>query len=324
MYLRARYYVPGLGVFPSLDPVEEGNRFGYVGGDVVNRVDPSGMIGERPPEACNVFQLRKNPCTKSDACRSLTSPCDNWSGHLKTACQLVESDPQFTRPETADFAVEMFSFIIRMSSAGFGLGFAGDEFRRSMAYYADGAGEKLNYDPQWYMQHSYAVLHKNKLLNWLLETQLKALSFPTPLACAQVFVGSPAAHDPNGFEAARSDLRYTFGRHYLKACATTTTIGNLAVEFLVQDRFDFDPEQCIPPVAEALGIGCIPQDWWVQLAAIGRFGGAFDQEIHWSETIECPIGKTFDPSIGDTTPNCSTETIGFCPQIKQISNLENP
>lgn len=92
----------------------------------------------------------------------------------------------------------------------------------------------------------------------------------------------------------------------------------------MQDRFDFDSEQCIPPVAEALGIGCIPQDWWVQLAAIGRFGGAFDQEIHWSERIECPFGKTFDPSIGDTTPNCSTETIGFCPQIKQISNLENP
>ena len=37
-----RYYVLGLGVFPSLDPVEEGNRYGYVGGDVVNRVDPSG------------------------------------------------------------------------------------------------------------------------------------------------------------------------------------------------------------------------------------------------------------------------------------------
>ncbi|MBE2192859.1 MAG: RHS repeat-associated core domain-containing protein [Anaerolinea sp.] len=42
VYLRARYYLPGLGVFPSLDPVEEGNRYGYVGGDVVNRVDPSG------------------------------------------------------------------------------------------------------------------------------------------------------------------------------------------------------------------------------------------------------------------------------------------
>ncbi len=44
VYLRARYYLPALGVFPSLDPVEEGNRYGYVGGNVVNRVDPSGMF----------------------------------------------------------------------------------------------------------------------------------------------------------------------------------------------------------------------------------------------------------------------------------------
>ncbi|MBE2195026.1 MAG: RHS repeat-associated core domain-containing protein [Anaerolinea sp.] len=48
LYLRARYYVPALGVFPSLDLVEEGNQYGYVGGDVVNRVDPSGMVGESP------------------------------------------------------------------------------------------------------------------------------------------------------------------------------------------------------------------------------------------------------------------------------------
>ena len=30
--------------------MEEGNRYEYVGGDVVNRVDPSGMIGERPEQ----------------------------------------------------------------------------------------------------------------------------------------------------------------------------------------------------------------------------------------------------------------------------------
>ncbi|MBE2193936.1 MAG: hypothetical protein IAE83_07155 [Anaerolinea sp.] len=46
VYLRARYYVPELRVFPSLDPVEEGNRHGYVGGDVANRVDPSGTCPE--------------------------------------------------------------------------------------------------------------------------------------------------------------------------------------------------------------------------------------------------------------------------------------
>ncbi|MCC6976655.1 MAG: RHS repeat-associated core domain-containing protein [Anaerolineae bacterium] len=48
VYLRARYYVPELGVFPSLDPVEEGNRYGYVGGDLMNFVDLSEMVGERP------------------------------------------------------------------------------------------------------------------------------------------------------------------------------------------------------------------------------------------------------------------------------------
>jgi hypothetical protein len=45
VYLRARYYRPALGVFPSLDPLEMGNRYQYVGGNVINRVDPSGLFG---------------------------------------------------------------------------------------------------------------------------------------------------------------------------------------------------------------------------------------------------------------------------------------
>ncbi|CAG0975299.1 hypothetical protein ANRL4_01527 [Anaerolineae bacterium] len=57
VYLRARYYVPGLGVFPSLDPVEEGNRYGYVGRNVVNRVDPSGECPENPA-ALDIFGWR--------------------------------------------------------------------------------------------------------------------------------------------------------------------------------------------------------------------------------------------------------------------------
>ncbi len=50
VHLRARYYNPALGVFPSLDPVEgmlqqamSLNRYAYVAGNVVNLVDPSGM-----------------------------------------------------------------------------------------------------------------------------------------------------------------------------------------------------------------------------------------------------------------------------------------
>ncbi len=54
-YHRARYYNPALGVFPSLDPLEgvlqqamSLNRYGYVGGNVVNLVDPSGLVRENP------------------------------------------------------------------------------------------------------------------------------------------------------------------------------------------------------------------------------------------------------------------------------------
>ncbi len=49
LYLRARYYDPALGVFPSLDPLEGQieramslNRYAYVVGNVVNLKDPSG------------------------------------------------------------------------------------------------------------------------------------------------------------------------------------------------------------------------------------------------------------------------------------------
>ncbi len=62
VHLRARYYNPALGVFPSLDPVEGTslNRYAYVAGNVVNFVDLSGMIREYP-EAWNKCQ-ESRPC----------------------------------------------------------------------------------------------------------------------------------------------------------------------------------------------------------------------------------------------------------------------
>jgi RHS repeat-associated protein len=42
-YHRARYYSPSLGMWISEDPLETPNRYGYVGGNVVNRRDPSGL-----------------------------------------------------------------------------------------------------------------------------------------------------------------------------------------------------------------------------------------------------------------------------------------
>jgi RHS repeat-associated protein len=42
VYLRARHYAPELGVFASLDPVENINRYGYVDNNPVSRVDSDG------------------------------------------------------------------------------------------------------------------------------------------------------------------------------------------------------------------------------------------------------------------------------------------
>ncbi|CAG0988650.1 tRNA(Glu)-specific nuclease WapA [Anaerolineae bacterium] len=72
MYLRARYYVPGSGVFPSLDPVEGHpefplslNRYGYVKGNVINVVDPSGLQGLEA--ICGGLALIDGPVPAGDA-----------------------------------------------------------------------------------------------------------------------------------------------------------------------------------------------------------------------------------------------------------------
>ncbi len=67
VHLRARYYNPALGVFPSLDSLEgvlkqamSLNRYAYVAGNVVNLVDPSGLIHEIPPLMCQGEQSTTN------------------------------------------------------------------------------------------------------------------------------------------------------------------------------------------------------------------------------------------------------------------------
>lgn len=56
LYLRARHYSPALGIFPSLDPAENGNRYQYVNANPINRIDPGGMLSETPQEGDNCYQ----------------------------------------------------------------------------------------------------------------------------------------------------------------------------------------------------------------------------------------------------------------------------
>jgi RHS repeat-associated protein len=92
VYLRARYYHPGLGVFTGLDPVEGDvaqamslNRYGYVAGNVVNMVDPSGMYTVRSLE-------KWDPCEQDQSsCRDC---CLRWvwdsDGHYRACVDLCE------------------------------------------------------------------------------------------------------------------------------------------------------------------------------------------------------------------------------------------
>ena len=48
MFLRARWYAPGVGRFTRRDPVEGEPPYLYAGGNPVNQVDPSGAIPQRP------------------------------------------------------------------------------------------------------------------------------------------------------------------------------------------------------------------------------------------------------------------------------------
>lgn len=60
-YHRARYYDAGLGVWLSQDPLEVGNRYGYVDGNPANFIDLIGLYGETPP-TCQTGSISQNCC----------------------------------------------------------------------------------------------------------------------------------------------------------------------------------------------------------------------------------------------------------------------
>lgn len=82
-YHNARYFDPALGVWVSLDPLETANRYGYVSGNPVNAVDPSGMQENRPNSSevcyegpCGLYpigSLQRGECLKEYAEKNIAS-----------------------------------------------------------------------------------------------------------------------------------------------------------------------------------------------------------------------------------------------------------
>ncbi|MFN3492843.1 MAG: RHS repeat-associated core domain-containing protein, partial [Anaerolineales bacterium] len=83
VYLRARYMNPRLGIFGSLDPLEGENmvvgslnRYNWVRGNVVNRVDPSGLCEELPNIQFNITTLITQHLSKNVSVASSTTTCN--------------------------------------------------------------------------------------------------------------------------------------------------------------------------------------------------------------------------------------------------------
>jgi RHS repeat-associated protein len=116
LYLRARYYSPALGVFMGLDPVENGNRYQYVGGNVINQRDPAGlqdcgwpcdMLGIPDCEnLCEVYPISYQFCTWAGEYSSCTTIynyivlCKDENGIPYTLGD-IETEPKQCVPDTS-------------------------------------------------------------------------------------------------------------------------------------------------------------------------------------------------------------------------------
>jgi hypothetical protein len=86
-------------VFPSLDPLEDDNRYAWVQGNVINRVDPSGMIDETPGLWDKCFQQEPNcSCLKDTHLRAL---CESGQSE-QSPCSIEGQSPSQTPAPTAN------------------------------------------------------------------------------------------------------------------------------------------------------------------------------------------------------------------------------
>ena len=163
MYLRARHYAPNLGLFKALDLLEDGNRYIWVQGDVISRVDPSGMIDETPGiwDTCQ----QTNPCvptpTPTGPVKVHATP-DNQTLNCLGNCQVVCAGDRIGFVITGDTRensdTDHLHFAYRSSRAGYN------------AVYRD---PRLFFSPT-------ILMTRTDIINYRIATPTSSPSSPTP------------------------------------------------------------------------------------------------------------------------------------------------
>jgi RHS repeat-associated protein len=97
IYLRARHYDPATGQFTSVDPLvaitEE--PYGYVGGNPVNRTDPSGLCGYGDPLGCVEDWTERVVDGVIDFSAEVSGGRSEYSEGFKTALHEAERRPDY-------------------------------------------------------------------------------------------------------------------------------------------------------------------------------------------------------------------------------------
>jgi RHS repeat-associated protein len=143
LYLRARHYDPAIGIFVSEDPLETPNRYAYVGGNPVNRVDPSGMVFENPGDGCcpqvNLLQYLPDPdysTTNLDDSYVTESPL--FSALLTTAL-IASPVPIASGRDVVSQTMHQLAQVAALAG--------NDDAARTMRHFLGNSGAMLNFYP---------------------------------------------------------------------------------------------------------------------------------------------------------------------------------
>jgi hypothetical protein len=261
------------GTFLSRDPVESEPAYQYVGGNVINLTDPSGLQGiERHPGAC-----------------------DGWSYPAINKC-LVANDVS-KGPGSLGAIEEFYRAVVWRNRLQLGWYVAAD----LLDHYLDGTEGVSNgrekpgepyyiYDREWLLQSSQK---DREAYNQLISDFVNDHFRPAVVNCSPNPIRAHLTSDeidPSG----DSEVKGALGKHRIQAHFEAWRDGDdvfyadTKVNFFIDDDYDFHPPLGIP--VNQYGIGFVPHQWLYDLADAG-WAAEFDVYVLWYEHLSI-IGST--------------------------------